>query len=281
MNQLNYTAKRVTRKGDEATANTHKLDRFNLLLYVDTEDYCTESVLEKVRTNDHIGSYAYILHDRDFYTEETFDRHGNLLGHIGEMKKAHYHVTVSLNSRYTISDIGLWLGIPQRFIEKCKSFDGSILYLTHRNAPEKVPYNNDEIVTNIKPYTEYLYNNYQPKDAPIKLLWQYLESNDYPTISGFVRYVGDDRVPELVKYWSMIRSILDENKSGYLEKVEVMSSVKQDNIRYMTAIKDLCNKFGSVTVDEIDEKGKPYQVQYTLNENGDIDLLGFTEGGNK
>lgn len=273
-NPLQYTAKKTQKAEDDKKPQTTRIEQFNMILYYDTESYNIEEVLNRVTTDSHIASYAYITHNNDFFTEETFDKHGNLLGHMGERKKDHVHVTCSLRSKSAITNVALWLGVPQNFIEKCKSFEKSLLYLTHRNAEDKKPYKLEEVTTNIKDYIEYLYNSYEPKQTPIESLYRYFDSSPYPTCGGFLEFYGIENACDLIKYWRIIEKLIDEKRSR-LDKMEENAVIEQLNQRKQEeTIKKLCENFPKV---EVTETGNAY-TQYTLSEDGKLDVLGFRVG---
>lgn len=268
---LEETVKRIEPK--EAPKKT-RWDKINLLLYKDSQSYDFDKVIDNIENDKHVVSYAYIEHDNDFFNEETFDKNGHLLGHKGEKKKDHVHVVCSFSSRKTLSDISLWLGVPQNHIEKCKNFDGSILYLTHRNAEDKFQYDVDNVHTNIKDYVTYLHDNYVPKLNPIPMLYKYLEDVQYPTFNGFVKFIGMNEVKCSLKYWGVVRDIIKEAQYGvridHYENLMKYEDMKRD------ALSTLLQKYGKVSLTDIDGKVQ----QFTLNENGEIDLLGYHVGGN-
>lgn len=273
-NPLKETVNRVTPKESPITS---KVQYFNMLLYVEDTNYNVQTVLEKLSTDDHVSSYSYILHDSDFYLEDTFDKSGHLLGKKGSKKKDHYHCTVAMNHRTPIADISTWLCVPQRFIEKTKSFEGSLLYLTHRNAPEKHPYAITEVVSNITEYNEYLYYQYEPKDAPIKSAMAYAENNDNPTVKGFIKYYGEDIASDLKPYWSIIRDIINESRNAMARLQENYRDDLEWHRIHQNGLAKLVEQFGKVTVTNDD--GSTEQI--TLNDDGTLDFMGYTVGGNK
>lgn len=273
-NPLKQTVSRVTPKESPCTS---KVQYFNMLLYPEDTNYDIDNVIEKVSSDKHVSSYAYIKHDNDFYLEDTFDKMGHLLGRKGSKKKDHYHVCVAMNNRTPIADISTWLCVPQRFIEKAKSYEASILYLTHRNAPEKTPYAVTEVNTNIKEYVDYLYYNYEPKEAPIKSVLAYIDQTDNPTFSGFVNYYGVDISGELRPYWSMIRDVLNEHKNAMARLQENYRNDLEWHRVHQNGLAKLVEQFGKVSV-KMDDG---HTEQITLNDDGTLDFMGYTVGGNK
>lgn len=253
------------------------IQQFNMLLYADDSKYIATDILDRIKNDEHIVSYAYILHDKDFYDVDTFDIHGKLLGKQGEHKKNHYHVCVSLNNKTPISDIALWLGVPQRFIQKTKDFKGSILYLTHKNAPDKHQYSVNDVITNISEYHKYLYDNYEPRRDVIPLLFSYLASTDNPTYTDFIKYYGVDHAYEVRKMWALARDIIAENKNQMARLQENYKNDLEFHRQHQQGLGKLLEQFKKVSY--TDDTGKFHQV--TLNDDGTIDLCGYTVGGNK
>lgn len=270
-NPLQYTVEKLPKSEKPVTT---KIQQFNLLLYPDTDDYVCTEVLSKVENDEHISSYAYIAHTQDYFTEDTYDKHGHLLGRLGERKKDHVHVSVSLKSKMPLTDVAMFLGISQRFIEKTKSFDSSLLYLCHTNAEDKHQYNIDEVHTNIRGYIEYLQSTYETKYTPVQSLYRYLEETKYPSLHGFVQYFGIENANQLTKYWSICERIITEAKTGYLDKVNAYNEKVQEYREYKEGIKTLCEKFGSVKVEQSPGKF----VTYKLTEDGKVDIMGYQVG---
>lgn len=250
---------------------TVKFDKVNMLLYVEDDNYNIDDVLKSIRSDSNAISYAFILHDKDIYTEETFDKYGRLLGHEGELKQPHYHVCVHYLEPQNKSDIANSYGLKNRFIEKCKNYAGSLLYLTHRNAEDKVPYPLESIETNILPYITFLYNSYVPKTTILNYVRQYVSQTTYPSLNGFLNYIPEDMIDEVRKYWGVVRDMINEYKS-HIPQTEEEYNRRRDHHKYMADyINKMCQTFGSVTVEE-----DGYFVQYGLTEDGKVDILGRT-----
>lgn len=109
--------------------------KFKLLLYPDNPSHV--SALDKLINY----SYCYILHDKDVIEDD--DNFDDLTD--DHLKKAHYHVWVQLQFQKTISAFSKVLGIEQRFIRQCENDTKFILYMTHRENPNKYQYSVDEI----------------------------------------------------------------------------------------------------------------------------------------
>lgn len=249
--------------------STVKYQTICMLLYEDTADYKIDEVLKSIKNDSNAVSFAFIKHDKDIFTEDTFDEYGRLLGHEGEFKKPHYHVVVKYMQNLNKSDIANSYTIPSRFIEKCKDFKGALLYLTHRNAEDKIPYPLESIETNILPYITFLYNSYVPKSTVLNYVRQYVSQTTYPSLNGFLDFVPTELTDEVRKYWGIIRDMVNEYKS-HIPQTEEEYNKRRDYNRHVTNfINKMCQTFGSVTIEE-----DGYYVQYALSEDGKVDIMG-------
>ena len=261
-------------------ANTKKVQRFNMLLYTETDSYRIKSVLDWVQTCDKVVSYAFIKHDADIFTEDTFDSNGLLIGRMGEKKKDHYHVVVNLAYRTPICDLSTWMGVPQRFIENCKSLDGSLLYLTHRNAPEKHQYPCDNVVTNIKPYHDMLWNNYEEKRSLDDLFYEYLfqaSATKKPlSLSAFHEYLRDMDISssQVRKTWNIYRDLINERRSGRLQQDRALYMNRMEHEERMQFVKNVLKNTSAEKIDWEEDDGRV--ITYTLTEDGKVDVCGYS-----
>lgn len=76
--------------------------------------------------------FKAILHDRDI-TEE------------GELKKAHYHYVIKLDSTQTNEWLANNLGIKPNYVQKIISLKGALDYLTHKYTSSKFQYEDSEL----------------------------------------------------------------------------------------------------------------------------------------
>lgn len=112
--------------------------------------------LEKTLKRNCIDKYAYIIHDKDVYTQKEVDenlskpkekQNPNVV--LGGKKKIHIHICLKFKDTQKIEYISKWLGIPQNLIQKLRgSWVTTLRYLTHMNHPEKYQYKPEEVVCN-------------------------------------------------------------------------------------------------------------------------------------
>ncbi|WP_270558910.1 Rep family protein [Clostridium perfringens] len=83
-----------------------------------------------------IRDYAYIVHNKDV------DGEGNL-------KSPHIHIALRLNNMYDSKYIAQWFNVGEQYVNKVKGrWSDMLSYLTHKNAPEKFQYEDNEVVSN-------------------------------------------------------------------------------------------------------------------------------------
>lgn len=99
-------------------------------------DYMTLEQLERGLDHNAVKDYAYILHDKD--ENEN-----------GELKKAHWHICLRFKDSVPTKSICDWFGISENYINKIRGrFADALAYLTHKNAPDKYQYLDEEVKSN-------------------------------------------------------------------------------------------------------------------------------------
>lgn len=84
-----------------------------------------------------ITEWCYLLHDKDTHDD-------------GTPKNPHYHCFLHFNCMVDFSVISKAFGVEVQYVRKIKagSYDKGILYLTHKNAPDKYQYNPMDVIAN-------------------------------------------------------------------------------------------------------------------------------------
>ena len=109
-----------------------------------------KEIIEQVKLDWEMGyivDYAYIKHNKDVY-----NRLDVIEGkQIGDKKSDHFHIGFKTKNANPFQTIANRYGVKENFVESIKSgrFNDYLLYLTHRNAPEKYQYSDDEVNTSI------------------------------------------------------------------------------------------------------------------------------------
>ncbi|MBS7338755.1 MAG: Rep family protein [Lachnospiraceae bacterium] len=113
----------------------------------DVEHIDIEKIVKVLDTQKPFKDYAYILHNKDTYTEE--DEKQNADHKAGTLKRAHYHIAIRLEYGTDTKYIANWLGIKENFINRVKGkWVDMLKYLTHENASTKYQYAEDEVISN-------------------------------------------------------------------------------------------------------------------------------------
>jgi hypothetical protein len=114
----------------EKTRGQGRTRGFNLIVYPESAPENWRSILDEL----HIAWVESPLHDLDVNPD-------------GEVKKAHYHVTLifdSVKDIEQVKEITDLLNGPHP--QKCNSIRGSIRYMVHMDNPEKYQYDKSKII---------------------------------------------------------------------------------------------------------------------------------------
>lgn len=115
----------------------NKSKYFCCILYPDSATYDTDNVI-KALAEEHFTFAVSPIHDRD-------------IDENGSIKKGHYHLLLAYSSATTLNNIRGWFkvcGMPEselHSVRVCASGVGYYRYLTHKDNPEKVQYDDNDI----------------------------------------------------------------------------------------------------------------------------------------
>lgn len=99
-------------------------------------EYLSLEQIEQALDHNAVKDYACILHDKD--ENEN-----------GELKKPHWHICIRFKDSVPTSSICSWFGITENYINKIRGrFADALVYLTHKNAPDKYQYLDEEVISN-------------------------------------------------------------------------------------------------------------------------------------
>lgn len=94
-----------------------------------------------------IEKWAYIIHDKDVYSES--DENKNPLKKQGSLKAEHIHLMLKFKSPQNARLVTNWFDLPVNMLSKIKGkWMTALMYLTHKNDPSKYQYDNNEVVCN-------------------------------------------------------------------------------------------------------------------------------------
>lgn len=131
---------------------------YNIMQYVNHpetgEILLLEETIKKALAHDSIQYYAYILHDKDVYSEK--DEKDDPAHKQGMVKPPHWHIVLKMKSNSTeLSSIAKWFGIAENFIDIPKgrgAFLDCVEYLTHSDGKQlalgKMEYDSNEVIAN-------------------------------------------------------------------------------------------------------------------------------------
>lgn len=115
----------------------NKSKYFCCILYPDSTTYDVDKIIKSL-AEEHLTFAVSPIHDRDIEDD-------------GSLKKGHYHLLFAYSSATTLNNIRCWLsvcGMPEselHSVRVCASGVGYFRYLTHKDNPEKVQYDDKDI----------------------------------------------------------------------------------------------------------------------------------------
>lgn len=118
-----------------------------------TEDKIKEAVCKR-----GIKKFAYILHDKDTYTED--DEKKNPEHKAGTLKEPHWHICLQFKDSQNTKYVAKWFDIEEQYVNKSSSghYEDMLLYLIHKNSSEKFQYCIDEVHANFD-YAQFIQSN--------------------------------------------------------------------------------------------------------------------------
>lgn len=134
----------------------------------------------------------------------------------------HYHFYIHNNQPFTIKSISEKLDIPQNMIEWVRVKTKLIQYLVHKNQPEKIQYNDDQIITNNREYINRFLN---PVSKRVDIYFEFKSLND--VASGHItpfKYLElhSDSISSLPFYsrFMFLSRLTNIARLGYKENIE-------------------------------------------------------------
>lgn len=222
-------------------------------VYEVSESYDSEKVINNIKNYcaSHNGRYAIMLHNKDYYSENTFDSNYRLIGRKGDKKANHYHCVISFKNRVYLNDIALKFGIEDRWIKILKhdyDFDNMIVYCTHVKYDPLVKehYSPTLFDSNILDYCSYLYDH----------VVQMIESEDNNIIGYVIEFFG--HIKKKCSYESVFGAILQGNYSV------------SDYNKYYRVIKDLLIEHNQLFDAKIQEEKTTDMIQMLQGQLADV-----------
>lgn len=151
---------------------------FDLLLY--DEDQTHKDCFGKLATG---YKYIAIKHDKDIWTEDDELPDGV---QPGDLKKAHWHVIVRFPQARWNTAVAAELGIALNYIQKCVSYDGSLLYLLHRGLPDKHQYDPSECIGTLIKDLEKALDSEADTDEKMMDVIEILDDKEFWTMRAFL-----------------------------------------------------------------------------------------------
>lgn len=159
-------------------AEKNRCRTFDLLLY--DEDETHKACLEKLASG---YKYIAIRHDKDRWTEDETLPEGV---QVGDLKKAHWHAIIRFPQGRWDTAVSKELGIAINYIQKCVSYEGSLLYLVHHGLPHKYQYGIEECKGTLIKDLEKALDTECDIDEKISDVLEILDDNEFWTMRSFL-----------------------------------------------------------------------------------------------
>lgn len=177
---------------------------FDLLLY--DEDETHQACLEKLATG---YKYIAIKHDKDVWTEDDNIPEGV---NAGDLKKAHWHVIVKFPQARWNTAVSKELGIAHNYIQRCVSYEGSLLYLVHKGMPHKYQYDPNECIGTLMKDLEKTLDCETDLNERVMDVLDILDEKPYWTVRAFLSEACDrKRVGEALRLGSLLTSVIAQH----------------------------------------------------------------------
>lgn len=176
------------------------------------EDPTHVEALKRLSSNGY--RYLGIYHDKDTYDSD--DENEN----AGELKKPHYHVIIRFTQGIWSSSLAKELGIAENYLQQCRSFNSSLLYLVHFDIPYKHQYDKNELFGNLQEdFNKALAKNITPEKKAVKVLELVENMVDDVTISHLIKLaIAEDCYDELRRMGSWANRLLDDRRTYLMER---------------------------------------------------------------
>lgn len=180
---------------------------FDLLLY--DEDPTHKAALDKLATG---YKYIAIKHDKDTW-QEGEDLPDSVKP--GDFKKPHYHVVLRFPQARWNTALAKELGIAVNYIQKCASYEGSLLYLIHYGLPDKHQYDISECIGNLIKDLEKALDSESDLDEKIQDVIDILDDRSFWTVRAFMEEaVKRKRSGVALRMGNIMTAMIDQHNSG-------------------------------------------------------------------
>lgn len=118
--------------------------------------------------------YIGILHDKDTWLEDDTDD----TSLVGTQKKPHYHIVIKFPQARWNTAVASELGLAPNYLQKCVSYQGSVLYLVHFGLPAKYQYDVNEVFgTLIKDLKKFMCQG--DETSRVRQIFDFIDSSEY------------------------------------------------------------------------------------------------------
>ena len=181
-----------------------KVRNFGVIVYPDS----TTLNVNWRENLERLGHKAIIspIHDNDVYDKDIIDDDGNIKHKKGDLKKPHFHVCVFRENATTLKSCIKTMSLNVDSSIKCVeilrgTIQSSYDYMSHKNAPHKAQYNQDDILC-LNGFNVFDYQKYSRSDKLncTKEIYIYIENNTVEEFSDLIQLLIMEEKDELLEY---------------------------------------------------------------------------------
>ncbi len=198
-----------------------------------------------------IRHFAYILHDKDTYEHDVYekDKNGNTTDKIlhkkGETKEKHYHLLLSMNNAMTLTAIRALFPIGantlgQAIRDKADCFN----YLNHKDAPDKYQYPDKAIICDDFDYWKGIQSG-ESDDRTLNIIDDIISGVGFRELAK--RY-GRDLVINYQKYWSFAKNV-KRTECAKVENLPAGMTAENVNVHQETIFENVHPETGEILAD--------------------------------
>lgn len=184
--------------------------------------------------------WAYIKHDRDLQDN-------------GELKKTHWHLLLSFETKKSLSLIANVLQVEENLIECVNNYKSVERYLIHLDNGEKAQYSVEEVISNY----DYKTQVYSTTESILQFLIDKCE--EYTSIKEFnlmIMKLGIDYMKVYKSYYSMIKDVIYFNNSE--KQSRLLERQKQHDV-----VNEMCDdELMAIYHDAMANDKKSYNQQF-------------------
>lgn len=191
--------------------------------------FCKDPEADEIflnRLSSYWDRFYYILHDKDTYSEDDFDKYvsdnsGELPPwNIGDIKKPHYHVIAVSSTPCMLGRAAKRFAVTSNLVQRVEKFKESVQYLIHMNHPNKYQYSVEEVISN-DPKVATIFQVKLEAEQKAELLFSAIQTTDILSMTSLASWAIKNHCwDELRRGQHIYSALLYEKLKNNIQKGE-------------------------------------------------------------